>query len=193
LVGLYDSEAPFGRLDATEGGMAIGDAYPLPHLFLLPEGGEISLAATAERRGDHVGRPSSPEGAWAKLAGYEVLTADAGWLVTLYWESLAAAPGDLTVFVHVAVDGNGEPMTGDSPPMGGEYPTSEWQPGDVVRDEHLVPYPQSWPSSLAGPAGRPALSVGMYYAADGTREPVFSADGGRWPDDAIELGAVSLP
>lgn len=58
--------------------------------------------------------------------------------VRLRWRATEAINGGYTVFLHYLRDGQviGQ---GDSPPAGGRYPTSRWQPGDVVNDDHVVP------------------------------------------------------
>ncbi len=46
---------------------------------------------------------------------------------------------DYTVFVHLA-DATGVPLSqGDHPPVRGLYPTSRWQPGEILADFHELP------------------------------------------------------
>ncbi len=76
--------------------------------------------------------------------------------VTLYWQPVRPIGADYTSFVHV-LDGAGEKIAQhDAPPGGVYYPTSLWQPGEVLRDRHRV----SLPGSL--PAGPYALRIGLY-------------------------------
>jgi hypothetical protein len=82
-----------------------------------------------------------------------------------------APPGhDYTVFVHV-VDASGRPIAqGDAPPLGGAYPTSLWEPGELIDDEYAVP---------GGSAGR--VLIGLYRADTGER---LRAENGA---DAVEI------
>jgi hypothetical protein len=50
-----------------------------------------------------------------------------------------AVDKDYTVFIHLRDMQSGENVTqGDGPPVGGWYPTSLWEVGEVVEDEHEV-------------------------------------------------------
>jgi hypothetical protein len=62
--------------------------------------------------------------------------------------------------VHL-LDGAGEKIgQHDAPPGGVYYPTSLWQPGEILRDRHTI----NLPSSL--PAGPYALRIGLYTGPD---------------------------
>jgi hypothetical protein len=91
--------------------------------------------------------------------------------LTLYWQTSARLDADYTVFVH-SLDAAGR-LSGqaDGPPLGDHYPTTAWQPGEIVQDSRLVP------------AGHSYL-VGLYRAPSGERLPALAADGTRLPDDA---------
>jgi hypothetical protein len=69
-------------------------------------------------------------------------------------------------------DGAGQPLTQhDSPPRYGRYPTSAWQAGDVIPDEHILEVPTI-------PAGeRVRLVVGMYHPDTLERLPVVGPNG----------------
>ncbi|MBL7199285.1 MAG: glycosyltransferase family 39 protein [Anaerolineae bacterium] len=110
-------------------------------------------------------------------------------VATFYWRALGEMSEAYTVFVHL-VDAHGVLLgQGDGPPLGGDYPTPGWSPGEELADTHVVP---------AG-AGLPAgarLSVGLYRVEDGTRLPVYASTGARIPGDAISLdleGMLSAP
>jgi outer membrane protein assembly factor BamB len=70
----------------------------------------------------------------------------------------------------------------DSQPLGGDYPTSIWEVGEVVEDEHII--------VVKGNAlvGGYRLEVGMYRLSDGRRLEVFDAEGKRLPGDRVLLG-----
>jgi hypothetical protein len=98
---------------------------------------------------------------------------DPGLQVSLCWESLAPAPIDYTVFVHV-YDERGELLaTGDGPPMNGAFPTRLWQPGDRVVDVHLIPVTDDVLSAI----GNYRVGIGLYDLSSGQRLP--AQQGGR--------------
>ena len=60
------------------------------------------------------------------------------------------------------------------------YPTSFWDPGEIVVDEVRL--------SLAEvPVGSYGLAVGVYDPASGTRLPVLDGTGQVQPDDRLVL------
>jgi len=82
-------------------------------------------------------------------------------VVTVYWEAEREPACDYSVGVHLLTD-----ATPDGPedivaqadrchPVDGWYPTSGWEPGEVVRDNYVLPVPQG-----IVPVG---VRVGMYY------------------------------
>lgn len=87
----------------------------------------------------------------------------------LYWRANSIPAADYTVFVHL-VDSDGNlAAQADSPPAGGAYPTSLWDPGEIIVDERRL-------SDL--PPGRYTLQVGLYRPDTGERLPVAGvADG----------------
>lgn len=82
--------------------------------------------------------------------------------VTLYWRVLAPLTEDYTAYVHLR-GGPENPAVGanlwgqdDSEPCRRFYPTSEWEPGEVVLDRYAVTLaPET-------PAGTYALTTGFY-------------------------------
>jgi hypothetical protein len=105
--------------------------------------------------------------------------------VALYWQTTSKLPADYTVFVHV-LDGRGERIAqGDSPPVNGRYPSSAWQPGQIVVDNHRIVLPAGVnPADLR-------VAVGLYAPGDGARLPVTDARGARVPDDQIVLAPAA--
>lgn len=55
----------------------------------------------------------------------------------------------------------------DSQPLEGDYPTSFWDIGEVIEDEHILTVNEDAPSGLC------RLEVGMYELATGQRLPVL--------------------
>ncbi|MDO8670923.1 MAG: glycosyltransferase family 39 protein [Dehalococcoidia bacterium] len=81
----------------------------------------------------------------------------------LYWRAAGKPDKDYVVFVHL-LDYRRQGLAGvDNQPMMGRYPTSVWQPGEIVGDDFdlLVP-----PDS---PPGLYTLEVGMYNSTTGQR------------------------
>ena len=99
--------------------------------------------------------------------------------LTLYWQAAGRLDEDYTVFVH-SLDEAGH-LTGqaDGPPVANRYPTTAWQPAEIVQDSRLAPI------------GRSVL-LGLTESTGGQRLPVFGADGTRLADDAVRIEAERL-
>ncbi len=89
--------------------------------------------------------------------------------LNVLWQALKPLDEDYTVFVH-AVDGEGM-IWGqrDTEPQEGEYPTTEWGPGEIVQDRYELQI------DVAGPREGYQLAVGMYASETGER--LTMADG----------------
>ncbi len=100
-----------------------------------------------------------------RLAGYQISKPESpvsSLEVVLYWHALAPTTTDYTISVRlVAPDGTWVAQH-DGWPVGGLLPTSQWRPGDYVRDIHSLALPASvvW--------GEYALQVVIYDAATET-------------------------
>lgn len=82
---------------------------------------------------------------------------------TLYWQAEAVLDTDYTVFVHFVDDSGYVHNQRDNVPAVGFYPTSQWQPGQIVADMHCLQLP---PNLTPGPYG---LNVGLYEPNSGQR------------------------
>ena len=103
--------------------------------------------------------------------------------VTLYWRARSAMDRDYTVFVHL-LDGNGRIVAQrDGQPGDGFYPTSIWDPGEVVPDEYAIIVPPDLP------AGDYEVVVGMYYFPTGERLPIVDSFGAEMGDRVV-LGSI---
>jgi 4-amino-4-deoxy-L-arabinose transferase-like glycosyltransferase len=102
-----------------------------------------------------------------KLIGYRI-DEGAEPRVALCWQTINLTPFDYTVFVHLP-DGA---INGDGQPVGGNYPTSAWQPGQVIEDIHLLPAGNNLeiPSATIGLY---RLDTGARFTIDGTNETEF--------------------
>jgi hypothetical protein len=77
--------------------------------------------------------------------------------VTLYWQPTQDLSIDYTSFVHL-INSEGQGITqSDHQPGGNFYPSSYWQPGETLRDQHTLILPPDLP------AGTYQLRVGMYH------------------------------
>lgn len=90
--------------------------------------------------------------------------------LTLYWQSNAPQPSDWSTFIHLLNEAGEKVAQVDQTPLGGLYPPSAWQPGQLLAD----PYELTLPADL--PPGRYRLIFGAYAGderfdwADGASE-----------------------
>jgi hypothetical protein len=116
------------------------------------------------------------------LRGYDLTREGESVQMTLYWASLKAMDKDYTVFVHVWDEAGQTVMQADHPPAAGQYPTSLWDPGEIIPDHFSLPLP-------------PGLKPGRYQIVLGWYEP---GSGARLPlpdtaDNSLRLTEVNLP
>lgn len=101
--------------------------------------------------------------------------------LTLYWKALAPPPGFYVTFVHLYQSALGMAAQQDGPPQAGRYPTTCWQPGEIVQDDIRLEIP------ALVTAGTYDLFVGMYAPADPfTRLPTSG------PQSRAEEGTIVL-
>jgi len=106
--------------------------------------------------------------------------------VRLYWHALDAPGAYYQVFVHILADDGQLVAQHDGVPVQGAHPTNEWQAGQYVLDEHLVPIDAS-----ISP-GRYWLKVGMYMPDSGERLVVCDQAGLDVPDQSLPLMLVDV-
>jgi hypothetical protein len=95
----------------------------------------------------------------------------------LYWQSLAPVAAGYDVFIHV-LDDEGQIVTqSDSEPVSILAPTHRWQPGDFVRDRHLLFLPPEV-------TGTYRIQVGLFDRSTGAR---LAAEADQVLDDAVYL------
>jgi hypothetical protein len=124
-----------------------------------------------------------------ELEGYGVsivqLSADKTLYLTLHWHSKAPISESKVVFVHL-LDANGKLVAQvDELPLAGQWPTSNWHPGDRLADRHALPLD---PALLPGDY---AISVGLYDPATLERLSAESEDS-LVTDNAVTLTKVSI-
>jgi hypothetical protein len=106
--------------------------------------------------------------------------------VTLFWQALRPIDIDYTVFVHLLDGSNLVVGQKDSMPGDDTYPTSAWQPGQVITDVRTVMVdPATAPGSLV-------LEAGMYRLETLKRLPVRDANSRLVPGDRILLSQVTV-
>lgn len=138
------------------------------------------------------GQPDIPSGATLgeniRLLGHSRdLTADE-LIVRLHWQRKSFSRestlpnANYTVFVQLLDAQNNLVTSWDSPPFAGQYPTSQWQPGEILMDAFRLPLPDDLPP------GEYHLVTGM-YTLDAGRLPAYD-DGTRLPDAMITLESV---
>jgi hypothetical protein len=98
--------------------------------------------------------------------------------VTLYWRADAPVTWPWTVFRHVVADGE---LVGqhDGQPVGGRWPATCWEPGQLVVDTQVVPLD-------TGDLDRATLRVGLYDAQSGDRLPIHEKNGDEH-NDVVEI------
>ena len=103
--------------------------------------------------------------------------------MVLYWSALTPIERNYQVFTHL-YDGE---LWGqhDGTPGCAMEPTTLWEPGRVVRDEHVIPI------ALSTPTGDIPLLVGMYSLDTERRLPVEGPDGEPL-GGAIHLATVRI-
>ncbi len=103
--------------------------------------------------------------------------------ISLSWRSLEPLGTDYTAFVHL-IDGDERVWAQrDSQPVGGSRPTSSWEPGEEIRDNHGLALPPDIP------AGEYQLELGLYDATTGQRLPLLTSQG-NIGDDRVLVGPV---
>jgi hypothetical protein len=124
----------------------------------------------------------------ARLLGYTTDTRHAvpgGYVeLTLIWQALESTSVDYHVFTHLY---DGETMRGqlDGQPVCGGFPTSRWQPGQIVVDPYRIPI---WEDA---PPGRVPLLIGLYDFATMERLAVLAPDGSP-AGDSVHLTDVEI-
>ncbi len=115
------------------------------------------------------------------LVGYDLEEEPEKIRLTLYWQARQRIEEDYTVFIHLLDDQGHIQAQQDGQPLNGDYPTSAWDEGQVVADEHAL--------SLGPdvPPGQYRLEVGMYRLSDGWRLPVSNDQGQPLEKDRILL------
>jgi 4-amino-4-deoxy-L-arabinose transferase-like glycosyltransferase len=183
-LGLLSAYFPGGEI-VTEGPLHYQQPYFLA--FHVPPNVQASIA------------PSHPMnmnwGDKVKLLGYDLeeRTYQPGATINLalYFQALKEMDADYTLFAHLLSPNSpeaGSPLWAqlDGEPCQRSYPTSIWNPGEIVRDQLAIAIPED------APPGDYQLKIGFYLLEDMTRLPATSATGERFPDDAAPLRQLRI-
>lgn len=127
--------------------------------------------------------------ALANLRGYELsrdtLHPGDELIVNLYWEVTGQPPGNYLLFTHL-IDENGLMVAQrDTHPGLGNFPSSQWQPGDHFVDTVRLHVPET----MYAP-GQATLSIGLY--APGAYRLGITAPDGTGMGDSLALGRLDL-
>ncbi|MBN1657193.1 MAG: hypothetical protein JXA93_02265 [Anaerolineae bacterium] len=152
VAGLYDRES--GRRPVTGGGAGRvhDDAVILDYVRVIDgETGVPPVTVDALFKG---------EGDKIALLGYDLapgtVTAGSELVLTLYWQTVDPVSAPYTTFVHI-LNADGQIRSqDDGPPLNGFYPTSFWDPGEVVVDRRVVTVDPDTPP------GTYQVAVGLY-------------------------------
>ena len=103
-------------------------------------------------------------------------------VLRLSWAAGLSPTTDYTVFVHL-VDSAGQTLAQqDQQPQAGRYPTSIWEPGELVSDTLQIKVPASASGQIV------CLQLGLYDAGNMTRLPRTDAPTDFWqPADCWSL------
>lgn len=111
------------------------------------------------------------------LLGYEGQLSERDLRLTLYWRAERTLDQDWSIFIHMLDDTGNLVAQCDSQPQDGRYPTSVWEPGEVVADVHQIALPASAADGVY------QLVVGLYLVADGQRLRVTDPAGAEGADN----------
>jgi len=125
----------------------------------------------------------------AKLLGYAVdtdtLRPGGQMAVTLYWQALAPMNENYAVFVHLVNPSGALSAQRDTFPGLGNFPTSQWKPGDIFADTYRMDIGET-----AYAPDTTELRVGLYLP-DGPRLAAFGADG-QSLGDGVALAPIKI-
>jgi hypothetical protein len=119
---------------------------------------------------------SIPFGSDITLAGWSGLeetavTTNTSIHYTLYWQANTPIHHPYTVFNHL-LNANGDIIAQqDNMPQANQWPTTCWQPGEIIPDPYTIPLPPNLP------AGTYRLVVGLYRLETGERRPITLPNG----------------
>lgn len=106
--------------------------------------------------------------------------------IALYWHALTKIDENYKVFVHVIAPDGSHAAQSDIIPLYWTYPTTQWQPGEYIRDVHFIKLDDDLPR------GDYAVWVGMYDPISQQRIPIRDSDNRPVQDSALQLYTVRV-
>ena len=173
-VGLFD-QATMARLPAVDAG-----GKPVAQVIV----DRVKVAGAGDAMPGSAAQVKANFSDQATLLGYQAGGPRPGQNVpvTLYWQAQSEIPVDYTVFMHM-LDASGQIVAqADARPKAGWLPTTWWDPGKIVADEHTLALP------AALPAGDYSLEIGLYVPETGERLPLSGSE-----QNAVDLGSMRVP
>lgn len=104
----------------------------------------------------------------------------------LTWQARQPIPADYQTFVHLIDAGGALVATYDAPPAPGAFPTTLWQPGDVVVNRRQITLPANLPH------GRYQFLTGWYNLETGARLTAVDAAGNPLQNNAISIFTITV-
>jgi hypothetical protein len=133
--------------------------------------GQVGVKRTILQESEAIDHPVGEIfGSQIQLLGLDARPSDGALSILLLWQCVQPPDVNHTVFVHLLAPSGEILAQHDAQPQGGAYPTSIWDEGEVVKDEHLL----TLPPGLA--PGVYKLRVGLYVPATGERLPTASGE-----------------
>lgn len=106
--------------------------------------------------------------------------------IKVRWYVPRGVPGqDYTTLIHLGQPDAPPLSTGDSPPLGGDFPTSAWGNGEAIDDSYFLAIP------VDITPGRYPVWIGMYDPVTGERLPV-KVEGELQPNEVYLAGWVEV-
>jgi hypothetical protein len=172
-VGLYDKNSGV-RLPASTGGdmVRFGQVDLQPFDSDIPNPQDLQFEDGIALVGYTLDRRLATNGDAIKL--------------TLYWEGRNQPASNYKVFVHLATEGDLRAAQHDSEPQNGGAPTSTWQRGQTITDDHTLTINPS------APPGVYRLKVGLYDESTGQRLRLIRDAGVSVQADSVWLSGVRV-
>lgn len=197
--GLYPATLwPPGAIIADRFAVRLDPAIEAPVLgrvFARIDGGAPGIEVATVRIEPAETLPA-PDG-WAAELGDHIALVDAAirpeqtpagrrvQVLVRWYVPVGAPPQDYTTLIHLGQPDAPPLSTGDSPPLGGAYPTSAWRNGETIDDLYFLPIPPGLPG------GRYPVWIGLYDPATGERLPV-TVEGQLQPNGVYLAGWVEV-
>ncbi|WP_420628364.1 ArnT family glycosyltransferase [Candidatus Leptofilum sp.] len=129
---------------------------------------------------------------FAILRGFELddTTLQPGGVLTLdlYWEVIGQPPGNFLLFVHLIDEETGTLIAQrDTHPGLGNFPSSQWQPGDRFVDSIRLHASET----MYAPATA-VLSIGLYAPGENSYRLGIAAEDGSFLGDALPLADITI-